>query len=350
MGPAEFLNRLARQGPPAVCLFLGAEAYQRDRCRRALVEKFLPPDLRETGLVRHDLEEVTLAQVVDDACSLSLFAPQRLIWVSSAEVLLPRAGKRGQEEPDAGLALLERYAARPVPGVVLVLEASRFDYEGEGKKKLDRLAELLSFLGDPVVFARLSPAEAQRLAADLAREAGLRLTAAQLALLVEATGGEAVRIAAEIEKLSLWAGRGGQITEETISRLVPNAQAATIFTLVSALGRADRRKALELLDALVREGEYLPLALAFLGTQFRQALVAKEAGLRSPQQIQSYFARLGAPMWPSRAREVYETATLFSRERLEEALRKTHEADKALRDARPDDRTVLEEFVLAITR
>ncbi len=350
MSPAEFLNQLARKGPPAVCLFLGAEAYERDRCRQALLEAVLPPEQRETGLVRHDLEEVTMAQVVDDARSLSLFAPQRLIWVSSAEVLLPRAGKRAPEEPDAGIALLERYAARPAPGVVLVLEAGRFEYEGEGKKKLDRLAELLSFIRDQVIFARLSPGEAQRLAADLARAAGLRLSAAQIALLVEATGGEAIRIASEIEKLGLYAGRGGRITEESISRLVPNVQAATIFTLVSALGRADRRKALELLDALVREGEYLPLALGFLGTQFRQALAAQEAGLRNPQQVQSFFTRLGAPMWPSRAREVCETAALFSRERLEEAIRKTHETDKALRDARPDDRVILEEFILAITR
>lgn len=350
MTPAEFLNQLARKGPPVVCLFLGAEAYQRDRCRRALVENFLPPDLRESGLIRHDLEEVTLAQVVDDAYSLSLFAPRRLIWVSSAELLLPRAGKRASEEPDTGIALLERYAARPAPGVVLVLEGSRFEYEGEGKKKLDRLAELLSFIRHQVIFTRFSQAEAQRLAAELAREAGLRLTAAQIALLVEATGGEAIRIAAEIDKLALYAGRGGEITEEAVSRLVPHAHAATIFTLVSALGRADRQKALELLDALVREGEYLPLALGFLGTQFRQALVAKEAGLRTPQQVQSYFSRLGAPMWPSRAREVCETAAMFSRERLEAALAKIYETDKALRDARPDDRTVLEEFVLSVTR
>lgn len=350
MTPAQFLAKLAREGPPPVSLFLGAEAYQRDRCRQAVLDTFLPPDLRETGFTRHDLEDISLAQVVDDARSLSLFAPRRLIWASSAESLLPRATKRTQDDPGAGIALLEDYAAHPSPDVVLVLEASRYDYEGDGKKKLDRLGELLSFIRDQVVFARLSAAEAQRLAADLAREAGLRLAPAAIALLVEATAGEAFRIAVEVEKLSLYAGRGGAVTAEKVAALVPNAQATTIFALVSALGRADRRAALQLLDVLVREGEYLPLALSFLGAQFRQALVAKEAGLRGPQQIQAHFSRLGVQMWPSRAREVHETASAFSRERLEAALRKIHETDKALRDARPDDRTVVEEFVLAFTR
>ena len=53
-----------------------------------------------------------------------------------------------------------------------------------------------------------------------------------------------------------------------------------IFALVNAMGRRDRTRALQVLDTLARDGEYLPLALAFLSTQFRMALVAREAGLR----------------------------------------------------------------------
>jgi DNA polymerase-3 subunit delta len=350
MTPAQFLERLDRQGPPAVCLFVGAEAYLRDRCRRALIERALAPELREAGYTRHDLDEVSLAEVVDDARSLSLFAPKRVIWANSAEALLGRTARRGsREEPDEALALLERYASRPSPGVVLAFEAGRYDYEGEGRKRLERLQEMLSFIRDQVVLARLDANEARRLAAELAATAGLRLGQAELALLVEATGGEAVRIAAEIEKLSLYAGRGGSVTVEEIARLVPSAQATTIFALVSALGRGDRRTAFSLLDLLVRQGEYLPLALAFLNSLFRHALVAREAGLRSPPQIQAHFSRLGVAMWPARAREIAETAATFSPEALRAGLVRIHEADQALRDARPDDRIVMERLVLALT-
>lgn len=350
MTPAQFLERLKRQGPPAVCLFVGAEAYLRDRCRRALLERALPPELHEAGYTRRDLDEVTLAEVVDDACSLSLFAPQRLIWVTSAEALLARAARRAaREEPDEALALLERYARRPSPGVVLALEAGRYDYEGEGRKRLERLQEMLAFIPDQVVLARLDAGEARRLAAELAAEAGLRLGQAELALLAEAAGAEAVRIATEIEKLRLYAGRGRSLAVEEIARLVPSAQASTVFALVNALGRGDRRAALSVLDLLVRQGEYLPLALAFLNALFRQALVSREAGLRTPQQIQAHFGRMGVAMWPARAREIAETAATFSPEALRARLVLIHEADKALRDARPDDRIVMERLVLALT-
>ena len=63
---------------------------------------------------------------------------------------------------------------------------------------------------------------------------------AELALLLEATGGDASRIAAEIEKLKLFAGPR-KVTAEDIAALVANAQSTTIFALVAALGRGDRK-------------------------------------------------------------------------------------------------------------
>jgi len=99
---------------------------------------------------------------------------------------------------------------------------------------------------------------------------------------------------------------------------------------------------------LTREGEYLPLALAFLSTQFRQALVAREAGLKNSYQIQSHFARLGVPMWGSKAEQVHQTATKFNKRQLERAMNLIYQADKGFRDARPDDRTVMEQFILQL--
>jgi len=162
--------------------------------------------------------------------------------------------------------------------------------------------------------------------------------------------GDVARIAVEIEKLSLYAGPGRTITLDDISALVPDARATTIFALVNALGRRDRRRSLQILDTLTRDGEYLPLALAFLSTQFRMALVSKETGLRSAQQIQGYFSRLGAPVWGARAEQIYQTVGKFSKEQLELGLKLIFQADREMRSARPDDRIVMEKFIFELTR
>ena len=350
MTPEQFLSQIRRQPPQPVYLFLGPDAWRRKACRRALTGRLRPPGASEESFIRHDLDEVPLAAVLDDARSLSLFATERLIWVSSAEAVLPkgRAAAKGDEAADpAGLAA---YVKDPPPGTVLVFDSSRLDFEGDDKARLERVRKFYSAIPAVVEFPRFEPAEARRLAQQLAAEAGLTIGADEIDLLVEALNADATRIACEIEKLRLFAGKSRRVGREEIAELVPDSRETTVFALVAALGRKDRVKSLELLDSLVREGEYLPLALTFLATQFRFALAAREAGLRSVQQIQAHFTKAGTPMWRSRAEQVHQTMSAFSAAQLAEAARSLFSADRAFRDARPDDRVVMEEFVLRLTR
>jgi DNA polymerase-3 subunit delta len=343
----QFLARAKKTGPPPVMLLIGPEAYQRRQVKQALTAAF-PPE----AVTTHDLAEVSLASVLDDARALSLFAAERLIWVVNAEAALPR-GRAAEADGESGTAAdgdpapLAAYLKDPTPGVALVFEASRFDFEGDDKRKLERVAKFYSAVPDSVELRRLDTRAARSEAERLATAAGAHLDAEALDLIVESLGADLARIAVEMEKLALYAGTRA-VGVEDIAALVPDARASNIFALVNALGRRDRARSLEILDTLTREGEYLPLALAFLSTQFRMALVAREANLRSASQIQSHFQRLGVPMWGSRAEQVQQTVAKFSQPQLERAIKLTFEADRGMRDTRPDDRIVMERFILAL--
>jgi DNA polymerase III subunit delta len=357
MSPAQLLAQIKQGRCPGVLLLLGPEAYDRRRLKEALTAS-----LPEGGMAQHDLSETTLAEVLDDARALSLFAPERLIWVLNAEAVLPkgRASHSDDAEDDSesesggsssgsDAAILSAYTKDPTPGVTLVFEAARFDFEGDDKRKQDRVRKFFSAIPAVVELRRYAAHEARAEAGSLLRKAGLTLDAPALDLLVEALGGDMARIAVEIEKLALFAGNRA-VSEEEIAALVPDARAVTIFALVNALGRRDRVRSLEVLDTLVKEGEYLPLVLAFLSTQFRMALVAREAGLRGAGQIQTHFTRMGVPMWSSRAEQIQQTVSRFSQPQLESAVKLLFRADTGLRDARPDDRTIMEQFVVSLTR
>jgi DNA polymerase-3 subunit delta len=349
LSPDQFLDRMRKSPPAPVYLFLGPEAYQRGRCRKALLDRVLTPDDRENGLTQLDLEQIPMAAVLDDARSLSLFAPNRVVWVSGAEGVLPRGRSAAQEE-NSGADELAEYLRDPTPGTVLVFEASRYDFDGEDRTKLERVQKFYSRISEVVEFRPYSVESARRLAQEIAKEAGLQIGLSEIGLLVESLAGDAARIANEIEKLRLYAGTNRKVTSDDILNLVPNAQASTIFALVAALGRGDRKRSLDSLDTLLREGEYLPLALTFLATQFRLAMVAQEAGLRTSQQIQSHFTKQGIRIWRDRADQIYQTVTAFPKEKLALAIEKVYGADRALRDTRPDDRVVMEEFVFSLTR
>jgi DNA polymerase-3 subunit delta len=348
LSPDQFLQRI-RKGPVApVYLFIGPELYQLGLCRRALVDKFLAPEDRENGVSRHDLDSSTLAEVLDDARSLSLFAPQRVIWVSGAEAALPR-GRSAAEEDSAGASSLADYVRNPTPGTVLIFVSSRFDFDGDDRAKTERVQKFFACIPETVEFRPYTVESARLLAQDLAKDSGLQIGLSEVGLLVDSLAADAGRIVNEMEKLRLYAGANRKVTADDILRLVPNAQATTIFALVAALGRGDRKRSLDHLDTLLREGEYLPLALTFLATQFRLAMVAHEAGLRTSQQIQAYFTKQGIRIWRDRAEQIYQTVAAFSGARLARAIQLVSCADRALRDTRPDDRVVMERLVFGLT-
>jgi DNA polymerase-3 subunit delta len=359
MTPDQFLRQVRQQGPAETYLFIGPELYMRDRCRHALIEAVLPdPADRDQGFTRHDLADEELPDVLDDARTLSLFATRRVIWVGAAEGALPKgrgtAAAISDDDEGAGPVKqgspeVAQYVQDPSPGTVLVVDCNRYDFEGDDRTKIDRVLKFYAAIPNVVEFRPFTPDAAATLAETLAGKLGLQIRPAEIGLLVDALGADAARIASELEKLSVFAGSSREITPADISELVPNAHENTIFELVSALGAGNRSRSLAVLDTLVREGEYLPLALTFLGTQLRMALVAREAGLRSAYDIQSHFTRIGIRIWRDRAEQVRQTLAAFPNEKLERALRRVAATDRGLRDFNPDDRLVMEELILSLT-
>ena len=199
MTPAQFLSRIGKRTHAAV-LLLGPEAYERRRIKAALLAAY-----PEGAVAQHDLSETGLAEALDDARALSLFAAERLIWVVNAEAALPR-GRAGDDEdgdaPAGDPGPLAAYAADPTPGVTLVFEAARFDFEGEDKRKQDRVRKFYAAIPEVVELRRYSSQDARSEAEALAQGAGFRLEPEALDLLVESLGADIARIAVEIAYLS----------------------------------------------------------------------------------------------------------------------------------------------------
>src|ERR1035441_6629648 len=121
MTPAQLLARIKKRDFPAAVLLLGPEAYERRRIKEGFTAVF-----PEDSISRHDLAELSLVQILDDARALSLFAAERLIWVANAEAALPRGRSDDDESESVGspsdASSLAAYLKDPTPGVALVLD------------------------------------------------------------------------------------------------------------------------------------------------------------------------------------------------------------------------------------
>jgi DNA polymerase-3 subunit delta len=348
MTPKQFLQNARKSPLAAGYLFLGNELFYRDRCRQALLQAVLGEDAQpgHEGLTEFDLAEQPLSRLLDDARTFSLFADKRLIVGSNAEAALPRNVAASSPDTDA----LVRYFEKPAPGVVILLESTRYDWsDRDDKARLERMEKFFSAVPETVKFERFTAGEALAAAQVLARRLNLAIEPEVLTELVEMLGNDVARLSNDLEKIALYAGGGQEVTRADIELLVPEARQRGMFEFSDALARKDRQRALEVLDTLALSGEHWPIQLSLLAGLFRQALAAKEQRARSVQDVMRIFNQYGIRIWPARAKQIVDIARQFSQTELERAVEAMFGADRDLRRERPDDRVIMEQLVVNLT-
>jgi DNA polymerase-3 subunit delta len=117
----------ARKLRPAY-VFVGAEVFFRKRCREAILEHLVTPDLRDFSLFEFDLAETDLAEVLDRARTPSLMAPFQIFFVRGVKNLF---GRGSNEEK---LAAIEEYCKDPNPAAVLIFVADHINIPADARR------------------------------------------------------------------------------------------------------------------------------------------------------------------------------------------------------------------------
>lgn len=217
------------------------------------------------GVERVDVEPASLrnepGRLIDEAASLSLFGEKRLIRIFGA----------GEESYEA-LRLLTS-ADQPVANPVVVV--------APGLKGTGKTVKLAVAAPGAVSMACYVPegADGARIAATLARDAGVRLTGDAPARLWEVSGGDRAVLAQEVEKLALFLDaepdRPREADVETLERIAADREEAQMFETIAAIIEGD---AVSVGDAL-RSLEEGPGSIPLL-RQLARKLVTL-AGLRA---------------------------------------------------------------------
>src|SRR4029077_6134300 len=125
-------------------VFVGDEVFFRKRCREAILEHLVAPDLRDFSLFEFDLAETDLAEVLDRARTPSLMAPFQVFFVRGVKNLF---GRGSNEEK---LTSIEAYCKDPNPDAALIFvphhisipaDARRMDLTD--KERYERIRETL---------------------------------------------------------------------------------------------------------------------------------------------------------------------------------------------------------------
>ncbi|HEV2340197.1 MAG TPA: DNA polymerase III subunit delta [Candidatus Acidoferrales bacterium] len=326
------LERIANGKPIPAILLLGSEPYLSDRCRSAIIEKFIPEGAREWAVTRIAASSDGLAELLGRARMMPMLAPAQILILQESEAL----ERGGDEASEKSAELLSEYLADPAPFSIVIFEAA----------SLDKRRKLYKALADKALVVELSigGANVAALAVDMARELGAEIAPDAAAELAEAVNGEISKVRLELEKLSLFAS-GRRIEVADVEALVVSAQKFTVWKLAEVLAARDRRAAMDFLDGVLRAGEQPAPIVGAMAWMYRKLIEAREM----PAGTQPFQAARDLGTRPETAAIALTQSRRMSRQALLQGLVELAEADSELKSGRPNPRAILEFLIAKLT-
>lgn len=328
----ELLERIEKGRPIDGIALIGTDPYLRDRCRNALIERFVEEGAREWAVLKISAKGGGLQELLQRAQIAPMLSPRQILILQDAE-MLENGGEEAQEENTEALA---GYLKDPAPFSIVVLEA----------QEMDRRKKIFKALAAHVLVVELTASgDPTELTLQMAKELGAKISHAAAAELGDATDAEPARIRLEMEKLMLYAA-GREINEADVDALVVSAKKYSIWKLAEVFAAGDRQASLVFLDALLREGEQPAGIVGALSWMYRKLVEAREL----PGGTNPYSAARELGMRPEAAGMALQQSRRIPRERLLSGIAILAEADSTLKSGAPDPRATLEFMLAELTR
>lgn len=292
------------------------------------------PGLNEDQLTAGECQVEAALQA---AQTLPMMAKRRWVLVRSVERWESGAEGKGKVSP---LDRLADYVKAPSASSTLVLVATKLDNRR-------RLVTAAKADGCVVECDALPPKRLPSWIEREVRERGCTLTPAVADLIADLAGPELGPVADAVERLCLYVGNGGEVTEEAVGECVVRLRLATIWKLVDAFTARDAPGALAALADLYDPSDRGIRLVGTLARSTRQ-LLRFESALRAGARPAEAAQAAGLP--PFKADQVARQVKQLSRLELERWLEILRETDRNLKGgSRRPQQAVLEHALLRIT-
>jgi DNA polymerase III subunit delta len=241
-----------------VYLILGPELYLCQLAVDLFRARFIEADAAAFDYAEFSADEASVDQILEAANTFPMISKKRLVLVKDAEKLKDAE----QEELLGSINSLS-------PRSVLLLLAEELDH----RKKFYKTMREKQVVAE---FPKMKGPALESWASGFIQRKGYRCTSSAIKKIVDLAGSDLQTLAAELEKLILYAGSGKNISDAAVSELVGTSRQQGIFDFIGAVGRRDRNAALRSLANLLSMGEHPLVIVTMFARHCRQVLIAKE--------------------------------------------------------------------------
>jgi DNA polymerase-3 subunit delta len=332
----EIVYREIAQGkhrPVYICF--GDEVYFLQQLMSRLEQQFVAEDQKDFAVARYDLQETSIDVVIEDALTPPFLVEKKIIFATHAKFL---SGETFRSKVEHRAEALAEYAYNPVESTILVvaLEGSNLD---ERKKVVKQLKDHAACLQ----MNRLRVEELPAWLTDYARARGVVVERDAAQLLVERVGDNMQNLIVEMDKISMFAGKGVAIDAAMVEELSVKKLEDVVFTLADCVAERRVDRALTTYYDLLSQKEQPVVILILIARHLRLMLQTQELSRQglSPAQIAGQLK-----LAPFVVNKYIAQARRWKSAQLRVMLDELAELDFAIKTSRVADVKGLELFIL----
>ncbi|WP_172194086.1 DNA polymerase III subunit delta [Saccharibacillus qingshengii] len=318
-------------------LCYGTEKYRMKEFVSLLETELIAEDQRSFAVANYDLAETPIELVVEEAETAPFLSERKLIVVRDSSLFT--AGKESAKVEHRIEKLLE-YLANPADYSVLVFLAYA--------EKLDERKKLVKAFKTSAAVISFAPMGESELSGWVTKQFGRSSVAIgpeAAALLLKRAGTSLAGLSGEIEKLSLFAGKGGTVGTDDVEKLVAIGTEQSVFVLVEHIANLKLQQALDVFYDLLKQREEPIKIVSLIARQFRIILQVKEMSGQNYSQ-QQMAGQLG--LHPYAVKIASEQARRFETVRLRHILSSIAKLDHQIKTGAVDKVFGLEMFLLRL--
>jgi DNA polymerase-3 subunit delta len=308
-----------------------------------------------------------LGRVREALTTVGLFGDTKLVWLKSTNLLADERGVQAEAVKE-GLADLAELLKGGLPdGVTLLVSAIGCDRRKSIYKTIEKLGTVQFF--ETLKEGRETDEAIAEFVQRRLRDQKKTLSHSGYQVFREWVAADLREIANELDKLCLYVGMRGEITEADVRAICSVSRQAVIWELADALGSRSVVQSVRALENLLGNGESAMGIVALLAAQFRFMLLTRElmdrkllvaqdhdangfvrAFERLPVSETGHFPKTKEGKLPSPWR-LYRCALAarnFTVKELIHALDRLVQANIQLVSTQLDERLVLEQLIVAI--
>lgn len=293
--------------------------------------KKISNNINELNISKYNLEETLIKDIIEDACTISLFNEKKLIIVENAYIFTGTINKKLLSQDTK---LLEEYFnhINPDSDIIFVVEKDKIDTRKKITSLMREKGKIIEFNKvlnlNNFIIDRFKP---------------YKISNNVIKIFLDRVGSHLDVITNEIEKIKIYKGTDQEVTEKDINDLTIKNIDMDIFKLIDNILLKNKEAAIECLEEMMKYGEEPLAIIIMLANQFRIMYQAKilikkgysERDVASSLELHEY-----------RVKKALEKARMYNENVILSNLEKLADLDYNIKSGNIDKNIGLELFLL----